>query len=94
MSQFSVQLLGYPLLSAPLPFRCSAVSHLDYIDNNVSTVKNSSYYNSKCLSDQNTSLPVPLHINGTYATQQRTNILSCPVVEYETSTFTSTIISQ
>ncbi|KAK7071329.1 hypothetical protein SK128_003953 [Halocaridina rubra] len=32
MSQFSVQLLGYPLLSAPLPFRCSAVSHLDYID--------------------------------------------------------------
>ncbi|XP_066954143.1 LOW QUALITY PROTEIN: solute carrier family 22 member 20-like [Macrobrachium rosenbergii] len=96
MSQFSVQLLGSPLLSAPLPFRCFA-DPAEYINSsNISMEGSSAYYNSECLSPSNTSTTEPLEINVTnlYPAQHITNILSCPVVEYDRSTFTSTIISQ
>ncbi|XP_064088941.1 solute carrier family 22 member 20-like isoform X2 [Macrobrachium nipponense] len=95
MSQFSVQLLGSPLLSAPLPFRCFA-DPTEYINSNISMEGSSAYYNSECLSPSNISTTEPLEINVThlYPDQHLTNILSCPIVEYDRSTFTSTIISQ
>ncbi|XP_068246375.1 solute carrier family 22 member 20-like [Palaemon carinicauda] len=93
MSQFSVQLLGSPLLSAPLPFRCFPGPPDSANSSNITMEESSTYYNSECLVPSNTST-LDINVTQLHPTQRLTNDLSCPVVDYDRSTFTSTVISQ
>ncbi|XP_037777721.1 solute carrier family 22 member 20-like isoform X2 [Penaeus monodon] len=97
--QYPIHLVGSPLLSAPLPYRCS------HPDNASATpVIGSSYFNDHCLPFpddhgkeattegapvNSTVLELPLSTE-----RHLTSMKSCPVIEYNTSIFTSTVISE
>ncbi|XP_042876745.1 solute carrier family 22 member 6-like isoform X2 [Penaeus japonicus] len=97
-NQLAVHMLGSTLLSGPLQFRCSP------LNGTVLATSSSTYFNSECLS------PSELHFEPAASLYQRVNasvqyfsvdskpeitgIPSCPLIEYDTSIFTSTIISE
>ncbi|ROT65020.1 Organic cation transporter protein, partial [Penaeus vannamei] len=70
-SQIPAQLVGSPLLSGPMPFRCSRDNEVEFTEPS-----------STELFPSNGTQPL------------RTGMESCPVIEYDTSIFTSTIISE
>ncbi|XP_042217243.1 solute carrier family 22 member 20-like isoform X2 [Homarus americanus] len=129
MSQFSVHLIGSPLLSAPLAFRCSILPLS--LSNTSTTWSPSSHFDEQCLQFPtntttttattltNTSTDINTVTNITTAaavnvsvitpsittthssqdishltTWRTTSLPSCPLIQYDTSVFTSTVISE
>ncbi|XP_063609808.1 organic cation transporter protein-like [Penaeus indicus] len=95
-SQIPAQLVGSPLLSGPMLFRCSRET-----SEVVTKLNSSAYFSNECLSP--TSLVSDAITQPSNSTElflsngihpQRTGMESCPVIEYDTSIFTSTIISE
>ncbi|XP_069981602.1 solute carrier family 22 member 20-like isoform X2 [Penaeus vannamei] len=96
-SQIPAQLVGSPLLSGPMPFRCSRDNEVEFTE-----PSSTAYFNNECLSPASpppgAARPLPPNStelfpsNGTQPL--RTGMESCPVIEYDTSIFTSTIISE
>ncbi|XP_037777717.1 organic cation transporter protein-like isoform X2 [Penaeus monodon] len=95
-SQIPAQLVGSPLLCGPVPFRCSRET-----PEVVTRLNSSTYFSNECFSP--TSLPSDAITQPSNSTDlflsngtrpQRTGMESCPVIEYDTSIFTSTIISE
>ncbi|XP_071532747.1 solute carrier family 22 member 7-like isoform X2 [Panulirus ornatus] len=123
MSQFSVHLIGSPLLAAPLPFRCSTPP-LSSRSNSSLRWSPSPHYDDLCLAhptatplgianttstsvftDGNISAVITSTASdpgtttasqaaSTHSAWHSTSLQSCPVVQYDTSVFTSTIISE
>ncbi|KAK7068591.1 hypothetical protein SK128_022876, partial [Halocaridina rubra] len=100
-----VQQLGSALLCAPVPFRCSTLEEIHVVNStNISSFLyvsqeqrvESNYFTSKCLAEdylvntENVSV-AKIEIG---AKEYITNLPSCPVVEYDTSDFQSTVITE
>ncbi|XP_042876742.1 organic cation transporter protein-like [Penaeus japonicus] len=95
-SQIPAHLVGSPLLSGPMSFRCSQENAEILLQ-----INSTLYFNNECLSpanivsDSTMQLPNSSNVfpsNGTNS--QLTGMGSCPVIEYDTSIFTSSVISQ
>ncbi|KAK7085049.1 hypothetical protein SK128_009718 [Halocaridina rubra] len=98
----SVNLLGSSFLTPPVPFRCfsgqeafwnSSKSKAEGFWNNTfdSSVVNETYFDSLCLSEQKYATQ---DVDGEpvlTGSQKRTSLASCPIIEYDTSIFSSTI---
>ncbi|XP_042876740.1 solute carrier family 22 member 20-like [Penaeus japonicus] len=97
--QYPIHLVGSPLLSGPLPFRCS---HLD--NATAIPVTGISYFNDECIplpgthdkqnATANTSVTTTILAPPENTERHLTSMISCPVIEYNTSIFTSTVISE
>ncbi|XP_042217265.1 solute carrier family 22 member 7-like isoform X2 [Homarus americanus] len=97
-----IHMVGSPLISAPVSFRCFADATSDdgfqpsFERVNSSSSNSSDYYNSICL---NHTIPVTVATleattNSNSSTRRRTNLPSCPFIKYDSSIFTSTVISE
>lgn len=101
-----VQQLGSTFLSAPVPFRCSYPEYIQTADETNNTSNGGGLldldeilYPSECLPERNPldqmyhNLP-PTTINKRSVHQHETGLPSCPIVEYDTSVFDSTVITE
>ncbi|XP_063609815.1 organic cation transporter protein-like [Penaeus indicus] len=97
-NQLAVHMLGSTLLSGPLQFRCSPVNGTSI------ATSSSTYYNNECLLptklqyEPADSVGQVVNASAQYfpgeSKQELTHMTSCPLIEYDRSIFTTTIISE
>ncbi|XP_069981598.1 solute carrier family 22 member 20 [Penaeus vannamei] len=97
-NQLAVHMLGSTLLSGPLQFRCSPVNGTS------EATSSSTYYNNECLPptalQYEPAASVGQIVNASVqylpaeSKQELTQMPSCPLIEYDRSIFTTTIISE
>ncbi|XP_045606660.1 solute carrier family 22 member 6 isoform X1 [Procambarus clarkii] len=97
-----VHLIGSPLVSAPVAFRCftdaqssdGAPHSLPYREGNDSSNSSQVYYNSQCLEPHNLSVTLEASDIPRGSARHKTSMSSCPIIEYDTSVFSSTVVSE
>ncbi|KAK7084541.1 hypothetical protein SK128_016573 [Halocaridina rubra] len=93
--QLPVQIVGATLLSGPMDFHCSHEPSTEDSDLKYRDIGNGTYFNNTCLYAENSNVgdDIPNSqvkgMNGSL-----TGLTSCPYIEYDTSIYSSTVISQ